>query len=66
MRARARPHSCQQSLSFARLDVWQSIPAEEQQRCRELCEHLFQAILDSQVQAHSEVPHDGENRTRTS
>jgi hypothetical protein len=48
----------QHSLSFARRDIWQSIPVEHQQQCRELCEQMLRAALESEQQASSEVDHE--------
>jgi hypothetical protein len=58
MRHRPLPHPEQReqhSLSFARRDIWQSIPVEHQQQCRELCEQMLRAALESEQPADDEV-----------
>lgn len=64
MRSRAPSRSLQHSLLFTRLDIWRSIPADDRQCCRELCEHLLQAVLERRQESHSEVSHEREDPAR--
>ncbi len=48
----------QRSLSFARCDIWRSIPTEQQHQCRELCEQMLRLVLRLEQQPHNEVDHE--------
>lgn len=48
----------QHSLSFARRDIWQSIPHEHQQQCRELCEQMLRALIQIEQQPTHEADHE--------
>jgi len=56
----------QHSLSFARRDIWQSIPVVHQQQCRDLCEQMLRAALESKQQVSSEVDREREVPSRAS
>jgi hypothetical protein len=45
MRHRPLFSSAQHTLPFARHEIWQSLPAEQRQQCRDLCEQLLRAVL---------------------
>jgi hypothetical protein len=66
MRRQAFLHSEQHSLSFTRHDIWKSIPAEHQQQCRELCEQMLRAALETEQQPSSEVDREREVPSRAS
>lgn len=36
----------QHTLPFVRREIWQSLPAEQQQRCSDLCAQLLRAIIE--------------------
>ena len=48
----------QHSLPFARHEIWQSIPDEQRQQCRELCVQLSRAVLQHEEQTRSEEEDD--------
>lgn len=56
----------QHSLSFARRDIWQSIPLQHQQQCLELCEQMLRTALQIEQQATPEVDHEREVPPRSS
>ena len=45
----------QHRLSFARHDIWQSIPLQHKQQCLELCERMLRTALQTEQQASNEV-----------
>ena len=48
-------HPEQHCLSFARHDIWQSIPLQDKQQCLELCERMLRVALQTEQQASREV-----------
>lgn len=66
MRRQLQPSSRQHHLSFTRLDIWQSIPAEDQRQCRDLCEQMLRATLEHEVKTSSEVACGREDSSRAS
>lgn len=66
MRRQLQHSSRQHHLSFARLDIWQSIPAEDQRQCRDLCEQMLRATLEYEAERNSEVDCGREDSSRAS
>lgn len=61
MRPRRCPGSRQHSFSFIRLDLWQSIPADDQRQCRDLWEQMLRVILKNEGDENSEVTDERED-----
>jgi len=49
----------QRTLPFVRREIWQTLPAEQQRRCRELCAQLLRTVLE-----HAEAFNGEENNER--
>ena len=49
----------QRTLPFVRREIWQTLPAEQQRRCRELCAQLLRAVME-----HEEACNGEENNER--
>jgi len=46
MRQRKAVSRVQRTLPFVRREIWQSLPAEQQRQCGELCQQLLRAIIE--------------------
>lgn len=66
MRHRPLFSSSQHTLPFARHEIWQSLPAEQRQQCRDLCQQLFRAVLTHDEGSSREENHEREDSRRTS
>jgi len=50
----------QHNLTFTRQDIWQSMPVDLRQECRNLCEQMLRDALQAEQQMTSEVYRDRE------
>jgi len=66
MRHRPLFSSAQHTLPFARHEIWQSLPAEQRQQCRDLCQQLLRAVLTHDEGSSREENHEREDSRRTS
>ena len=66
MRHRPLFSSAQHTLPFARHEIWQSLPTEQRQQCRDLWQQLLRAVIKHDEASSQEENHEREDSRRTS